>query len=167
LHVRVDFDEFDIPRFRLDAPARAILLQGHPGEKLPLTFVRVEPYVVPKRSLTGGRTERADTRLLQVIYSIDTRERRFTSASNWACSSMCVCRQIPHAQHPARASTLPAEPAPRGAPAWRTLNHVAMASGLHRSLGCTGTQAQTLHPAAGRIRPPLLPNERADYRCHS
>ena len=37
-----------------------------------LSFVRVEPYVIPKKSLTGGNTERVDTRVLQVIYAIDT-----------------------------------------------------------------------------------------------
>jgi hypothetical protein len=29
----------------------------------------VEPYVVPKRSLTGDSTERVDTRVMQVLYS--------------------------------------------------------------------------------------------------
>jgi len=33
--------------------------------------VRFEPYVVPKRSLTGDSTERVDTRVLQAIYSFD------------------------------------------------------------------------------------------------
>jgi len=32
--------------------------------------VRFEPYVIPKKSLTGDSTERVDTRVLQVIYSI-------------------------------------------------------------------------------------------------
>jgi hypothetical protein len=31
----------------------------------------VEPYVVPKRSLTGDSTERVDTRVMQVIYSFN------------------------------------------------------------------------------------------------
>ena len=35
---------------------------------VPLEFVRVEPFVVPKKSLTGDSTERVDTRVLQVIY---------------------------------------------------------------------------------------------------
>jgi hypothetical protein len=33
-----------------------------------LEFVRFEPYVVPKVSLTGSSTERVDTRVLEVIY---------------------------------------------------------------------------------------------------
>ncbi len=31
--------------------------------------MRIEPYVVPKKSLTGDSTERVDTRVLQVIFS--------------------------------------------------------------------------------------------------
>ena len=31
--------------------------------------MRVEPYIIPKRSLTGGTTERVDTRVLQVLYA--------------------------------------------------------------------------------------------------
>jgi HlyD family secretion protein len=30
--------------------------------------VRFEPFVVPKKSLTGDTTERVDTRVLQVLY---------------------------------------------------------------------------------------------------
>lgn len=39
-----------------------------------MRFVRVEPYVVPKKSLTGENTERVDTRVLQVIYAIERTE---------------------------------------------------------------------------------------------
>ncbi len=70
LRVRVDIDEYDIPRFRTEGEAVAVV-RGHPEKKLPLHFVRVEPYVIPKRSLTGENTERVDTRVLQVIYDID------------------------------------------------------------------------------------------------
>jgi multidrug efflux pump subunit AcrA (membrane-fusion protein) len=75
LHVRVDIDEHDIPRFRADLRARA-MLRGDPRQQFPLTFVRVEPFVIPKKSLTGDNTERVDTRVLQVIYSVDTRGHR-------------------------------------------------------------------------------------------
>src|SRR5262249_28109357 len=70
LHVRVDVDEHDIPRFRPGAAARASL-RGDPKRTFDLTFVRVEPYVIPKKSLTGDNTERVDTRVLQVIYSVE------------------------------------------------------------------------------------------------
>jgi multidrug resistance efflux pump len=74
LHVRVDIDEHDVPRFREGAPAWASL-RGNPALKYALQFVRVEPYVVPKKSLTGDNTERVDTRVLQVIYSLDMTDR--------------------------------------------------------------------------------------------
>jgi multidrug resistance efflux pump len=70
LHVRADIDEHDIPEFRPDS--RAVLqLRGKNHRHYPLRFVRVEPYVVGKRWLTGDNTERVDTRVLQVIYALD------------------------------------------------------------------------------------------------
>jgi HlyD family secretion protein len=67
LHVLVDIDESDIARFRTDANAFATL-RGAPGVRAPLKFVRIEPLVVPKTSLTGSTTERVDTRVMRVIY---------------------------------------------------------------------------------------------------
>ncbi|WP_437228472.1 HlyD family secretion protein [Planctomicrobium sp. SH661] len=68
-HVRVDIDEHDIPRFNRSAPAEGIV-RGETAYRYGLEFVRVEPYVVPKRSLTGDNRERVDTRVLQVLYVI-------------------------------------------------------------------------------------------------
>jgi hypothetical protein len=49
--------------------ARAVgYVKGASGQPIELEFVRIEPYVVPKRSLTGASIERVDTRVLQVIY---------------------------------------------------------------------------------------------------
>src|SRR6266542_1893249 len=70
MNVRVDVDENDAWRVKDGAPAVAFL-RGNKDIKTPLKFVRFEPYVVPKRSLTGDSTERVDTRVLQVIYSFD------------------------------------------------------------------------------------------------
>lgn len=70
LHVRVDIDEHDIPRYQPGAAARANL-RGNNSLTFSLEFVRVEPYVVPKKSLTGENTERVDTRVLQVIYAVE------------------------------------------------------------------------------------------------
>ena len=39
--------------------------------KARLDFVRLEPYVVPKKSLTGDSSERVDTRVLQVIFAFE------------------------------------------------------------------------------------------------
>jgi len=73
LHVRIDLDESDAWRFRPGAPARAFV-RGNPALGAALEFVRVDPYVVPKRSLTGDPLERVDTRVLQVLYAFDGRE---------------------------------------------------------------------------------------------
>jgi hypothetical protein len=40
-----------------------------------LKFVRVEPFAEPKRSLTGAGNERIDTRVLQVIYALESPPR--------------------------------------------------------------------------------------------
>jgi len=69
LHVRVDVDEHDAWRVRKGAPAVASP-RGNGSLRIPLQFVRFEPYVIPKKSLTGDNTERVDTRVLQVIYRI-------------------------------------------------------------------------------------------------
>jgi HlyD family secretion protein len=70
LHVRVDIDENDAWRFQRNSQAAAFV-RGNHKLKTYLQFERIEPYVVPKRSLTGDSTERVDTRVMQVIYSFD------------------------------------------------------------------------------------------------
>jgi len=76
LHVRVDIDENDIPRLRRGAAAVG-MFKGRSDQSFPLSFVRVHPFVIPKKSLTGESTERVDTRVLQVIYAIDTKHQTF------------------------------------------------------------------------------------------
>ena len=70
LHIRVDVDENEASRVRAGAPAVAYV-RGNASIQTPLKFVRIEPYIVPKRSLTGDTTERVDTRVLQVLYAFD------------------------------------------------------------------------------------------------
>ena len=70
LCVRADFDESEIPRFDKTASAHAHP-RGDSSRTYRLRFVRVEPYVVPKRSLTGDNRERVDTRVLQVVYAVE------------------------------------------------------------------------------------------------
>ncbi len=70
LHVRVDVDEHEGWRVRQGAKATGHV-RGNAALKTPLHFVRFEPFVVPKRSLTGDSTERVDTRVLQVIYRVE------------------------------------------------------------------------------------------------
>jgi multidrug efflux pump subunit AcrA (membrane-fusion protein) len=70
LVVRVDVDENDAWRFKSGADAVAFV-RGNRDLSTPVTFFRVEPYVVPKKSLTGESTERVDTRVLQVLYKFE------------------------------------------------------------------------------------------------
>lgn len=73
LHVRVDIDEADAWRFRAGARAVAYL-RGNATLSVPASFVRIEPYVTPKKSLTGASAERVDTRVLQVLFAFDRGE---------------------------------------------------------------------------------------------
>ncbi len=73
LHVRVDVDEHDAWRVKGNAKGYAAL-RGNAAISTPLRFVRFEPLVIPKRSLTGDSTERVDTRVLQVIFAFDRGE---------------------------------------------------------------------------------------------
>jgi hypothetical protein len=68
-HVRVDVDEHDAWRIREGAGAEGSP-RGNGALRIPLQFVRFEPYVIPKKSLTGDSTERVDTRVLQIIYRV-------------------------------------------------------------------------------------------------
>ena len=52
-----------------DAPAVATL-KGRPNVRFRSKIVYVEPYVIPKQSLTGNNSERVDQRVLQVIYEL-------------------------------------------------------------------------------------------------
>ncbi|MCW8132860.1 MAG: HlyD family efflux transporter periplasmic adaptor subunit [Planctomycetota bacterium] len=69
LHVRVDIDEFDAPRFKPGSKATAYL-KGASREPIELEFEAVEPFVIPKRALTNSQNELVDTRVLQVIYRV-------------------------------------------------------------------------------------------------
>jgi multidrug efflux pump subunit AcrA (membrane-fusion protein) len=73
LVVRVDVDENDAWRFKPGADAVAFV-RGNRQLTTPVKFLRVEPYVVPKKSLTGESTERVDTRVLQVLYTFSTHD---------------------------------------------------------------------------------------------
>ena len=70
LQVRADVDEQNAPLVSPNQPAVAYL-KGSTQNPLQLRFVRIEPFVIPKRSLTGDSTERVDTRVLQIIFELD------------------------------------------------------------------------------------------------
>jgi HlyD family secretion protein len=69
LNIRADVDEQDAWRVKTGAGATASV-RGKSEVKFPLRFVRFEPYVIPKKSLTGDSTERVDTRVLQVVFAL-------------------------------------------------------------------------------------------------
>jgi len=70
LQIRADVDEQNAWQVQTNQPAVAFL-KGDTKNPLPIRFVRIEPYVVPKKSLTGDSAERVDTRVLQIIFEMD------------------------------------------------------------------------------------------------
>ena len=69
LQVRADIDENDAWRVNGKANAK-IYMRGNPVMNADVEFVRFDPLVIPKHSLTGDSTERVDTRVLQVIFKL-------------------------------------------------------------------------------------------------
>ncbi len=74
IQIRADIDEQNASLFNPLAKAVAFP-KNNPLINIPLTFVRLEPYILPKVSLTGMANERVDTRVLQVIYSCEQPEK--------------------------------------------------------------------------------------------
>jgi multidrug resistance efflux pump len=70
LNVRADVDEQDAWRVRKGAGGVASV-RGDSSHRYDLHFLRFEPYVIPKKNLTGESTERVDTRVLQVIFALE------------------------------------------------------------------------------------------------
>ena len=67
LNVRLQIDQEDASSFNPAARAMCFV-RGMTRTPIPLTFVRIEPFVVPKQNLTGAPTEQVETRVLQVVY---------------------------------------------------------------------------------------------------
>ena len=76
LHVRLDIDENQIEKVALGQPA-VISARGDAKRQVKATFVRAEPLIVPKRSLTNSSTERVDVRVLQLIFALPAEGRPF------------------------------------------------------------------------------------------
>jgi HlyD family secretion protein len=75
LHVRVDFDEADVSR--LPKGQNATVSARGAATSVIANFVRAEPVISPKRSLTNAADERVDTRVLQVIYALPSNASGF------------------------------------------------------------------------------------------
>lgn len=73
LHVRIDIDENEIERLSLGEDA-VISPRGDGDKTVTVRFVRAEPLVTPKTSLTNSSSERVDVRVLQIIYALPQRE---------------------------------------------------------------------------------------------
>lgn len=69
LHVRIDIDEDEIARVQPGAAA-FVSPRGSADRQVQARFVRAEPLVTPKRSLTNSAAERVDVRVLQLIYAL-------------------------------------------------------------------------------------------------
>jgi RND family efflux transporter MFP subunit len=106
INVRIDVDENDAWRVRPEARATAFL-RGNRAASAPLKFVRFEPYVIPKVSLTGAATERVDTRVLEVVYSFQRGKLPF-----FAGNQVDVFIEAPGGA----GAKEPARPATQGAP---------------------------------------------------
>jgi HlyD family secretion protein len=68
LHVRVEIDEENAVKIHPTSQAIGIK-RGDAKTKIPLTFVRYEPFVRPKQNLAVAG-QRVDTRVLQIIYAL-------------------------------------------------------------------------------------------------
>jgi HlyD family secretion protein len=73
LHVRCYVDEILVPRLPLGSKMVAQMSIRGSDVKIPLEFVRVQPYVSPKIELSNQRQERVDVRVLPVIFKIKQR----------------------------------------------------------------------------------------------
>lgn len=71
LAVRAYIDEILIPRLPAADKMRAQMFVRGTSVKVPLTLLRVQPYVSPKIQLSNQRTEKVDLRVLPVIFRFD------------------------------------------------------------------------------------------------
>lgn len=71
LHVRCYVDEILVPRLPPPSKIKAQMSIRGSNVKIPLEFVRVQPFVSPKIELSDQRQERVDVRVLPVIFKIE------------------------------------------------------------------------------------------------
>ena len=69
--VRCYVDEILVHRLPAPDRIRAEMVLRGPNLRIPLQFVRVQPYVTPKIDLSDQRLERVDVRVLPVIFRFD------------------------------------------------------------------------------------------------
>ncbi len=71
LNVRCYVDEILVPRLPDPSKMQAQMSVRGSGVKIPLKFVRTQPFISPKIELSDQRLERVDVRVLPVIFHID------------------------------------------------------------------------------------------------
>jgi multidrug efflux pump subunit AcrA (membrane-fusion protein) len=76
LHIRIDIDEDEATRLALGNEA-IVSPRGAAERQVRARFVRAEPQVIPKRSLTNSAAERVDVRVLQLIYELPATDGLF------------------------------------------------------------------------------------------
>ena len=69
LNVRCYIDEILVPRLPSASKIKAQMLIRGSNVKVPLDYVRMQPYVSPKIELSDERQERVDVRVLPIIFS--------------------------------------------------------------------------------------------------
>jgi HlyD family secretion protein len=69
LYVRIDVDENEANRIA-DSATAMVSPRGQADKRVPVSFVRIEPQIVPKRSLTNSASERVDVRVMQIIFAV-------------------------------------------------------------------------------------------------
>lgn len=68
LHVRCYIDEILVPRLPSPSQIKAQMSIRGSNVKIPMDFVRVQPFVSPKIELSDERQERVDVRVLPIIF---------------------------------------------------------------------------------------------------
>ncbi len=71
LAVRCYIDEILVPKLPKSAQMQAKMFIRGTNISIPLTFVRMQPYISPKIQLSNQRTERVDVRVLPIIFQFD------------------------------------------------------------------------------------------------
>ena len=68
MEVKCYIDEILVSKLPQGSRMKAVLFVRGSNVKIPLEFVRVEPYIVPKIELSNQRTEKVDVRVLPVVF---------------------------------------------------------------------------------------------------
>ena len=71
LHVRCYVDEILVPRLPVPSKIKAQMSVRGSNVKVPLDYVRVQPFVSPKIELSDERQERVDVRVLPIIFKFE------------------------------------------------------------------------------------------------